>query len=272
MLFDWFTIIAQIINFLILMFLLRRFLYKPILNTMEAREQRIATLLEEAEHKKKAAEEERQRFLSKNADWQANVEHRKQEMEEELNAWRKKEMQAARDQVDRSLKAWFDTVEDHKTDFLNDLNQFTVQKTYAIARRALQDLAGKPLETQMIEAFLANLERRELNLSPLAPETQREGSAVLKIRSAFDIDPEMKERLQAALKDYLGDDVPMKFETAPDLAAGIEVVGSNGYTAAWNLSRYLEALQSDLDEQFHAHLGEHEQIEETVSEEANGDG
>ncbi|MGA2191158.1 MAG: F0F1 ATP synthase subunit B, partial [Steroidobacteraceae bacterium] len=42
MLIDWFTVGAQALNFIILVWLLKRYLYKPILNAIDAREKRIA--------------------------------------------------------------------------------------------------------------------------------------------------------------------------------------------------------------------------------------
>ena len=52
MLIDWFTVIAQVINFLILVWLLKRFLYRPILNAIDAREKRIAAKIADADEKK----------------------------------------------------------------------------------------------------------------------------------------------------------------------------------------------------------------------------
>jgi F0F1-type ATP synthase membrane subunit b/b' len=52
MLIDWFTVGAEAINFLILMWLLKRFLYKPILDAIESREQKIAAELADAATKK----------------------------------------------------------------------------------------------------------------------------------------------------------------------------------------------------------------------------
>ena len=52
MLMDWFTIGAQALNFLILVWLMRRFLYKPILHAIDAREQRIAKEIADADAKK----------------------------------------------------------------------------------------------------------------------------------------------------------------------------------------------------------------------------
>ena len=66
MLIDWFTIGAQALNFLILVWLMRRFLYKPILHAIDDREQGIARELAEADKKKGDAEKEREQFQKKN--------------------------------------------------------------------------------------------------------------------------------------------------------------------------------------------------------------
>ena len=52
MLIDWFTVGAQVLNFLILIWLLKRFLYKPILHAIDEREERIATELANADSPK----------------------------------------------------------------------------------------------------------------------------------------------------------------------------------------------------------------------------
>ena len=62
MLIDWFTVGAQVLNFLILVWLLKHFLYKPILNAIDAREKRIASELADADAKKTEAQKERDDF------------------------------------------------------------------------------------------------------------------------------------------------------------------------------------------------------------------
>ena len=56
MLINWFTVLAQAINFLILVWLLKRFLYKPILHAIDEREKGIATQLADVEAKKAVAQ------------------------------------------------------------------------------------------------------------------------------------------------------------------------------------------------------------------------
>ncbi|HEY4789048.1 MAG TPA: hypothetical protein VIH57_23530, partial [Bacteroidales bacterium] len=66
MLIDWFTVAAQLINFLVLVWLLKRFLYKPVLKAIDEREKRIVMQLQEAENKKAEADREREEFQRKN--------------------------------------------------------------------------------------------------------------------------------------------------------------------------------------------------------------
>jgi F-type H+-transporting ATPase subunit b len=255
-LFDWFTIIAQIFNFLILMFLLRRFLYRPILNAMAAREERIAKLLEEAERKRREAEEERGRFAAKNEDWQATYQERKREMEVSLEDWRKEALRDARQQVDHTLKNWVNTIEDQKERFRVDLNQFAVRQTYAVARRAMHDLAGEDLETLMVNAFLENLKSQDLNIEQLTNGSAQANDGVLKLRSAFELSSSLKLQLQQSFQQYFDTELDLQYETSPQLISGIELIRENGYTTAWNLKRYLEILQDELDQQIHTQMGE----------------
>ena len=69
MLIDWFTVGAQALNFIILVWLLKRFLYKPILNAVDAREKRIAAELADADAKRAEAQKERDEFQHKNEEF-----------------------------------------------------------------------------------------------------------------------------------------------------------------------------------------------------------
>src|SRR5476651_1021899 len=69
MLIDWFTVGAQALNFIVLVWLLKRFLYKPILNAIDAREKRIAAELADADAKKAEAQKDRDEFQHKNEEF-----------------------------------------------------------------------------------------------------------------------------------------------------------------------------------------------------------
>ena len=71
MLINWFTVAAQIVNFLILAVLLKRFLYGPIVRAMAAREERIASEMAVAAQKRREAEQEEAAITQKMQEIQA---------------------------------------------------------------------------------------------------------------------------------------------------------------------------------------------------------
>lgn len=248
MLIDGFTVVAQIINFLILLLLLRRFLYRPILKAMEERERRVMERLDQAEQTRQQAEEELQRHQAQNQELRQQYTQKQQEAREEVEAWRKEALQAARQEVDTTVQEWRQSVASERQAFSAGLRHFAVRQTYAIAGQALRDLADAPLEERLVAVFLSRLKEGELDLKRL----KKDGGNTLTLHSAFQLSPALQKRVQAGLQEYLGRDLTLDYETAPDLAAGLELVGEGGHRLAWNLQRYLEALEEELDEQFRA--------------------
>jgi F-type H+-transporting ATPase subunit b len=259
MLIDWFTVAAQIVNFLILLLLLRRFLYRPILNAMEERERKVASRLEEAEQKRVEAEKERQRYQEQNQELRKYYAEKQRQAEEEVESWRREALHAAREEVEATLRDWRQSVSQEMETFTAELRQFAVQQTYAIAGQAMQDLTETSLEERMVEVFLDRLKQGQIDLSALQEGRENRAENALTLRSAFELSPELRRRLQRELQAHFDQDLSLHFETSPNLIAGIELAGRDGYQLAWNLRRYLEALEEELEGQLHDQL--HEQPE-----------
>jgi F-type H+-transporting ATPase subunit b len=240
---DWFTVIAQIINFLILVLLLRRFLYRPILNAMQERERKVAERLESAKQERVHAEEERARYESLTGELRQHAEQKKSEAEEEVAAWRKENLQQARQDVDSAKQSWRKALEQEQRAFAAELREFTVRQSYAVAGKALRDLADVALEERLLTRFLARLENGEVSLDKLNADDG------LTVRSAFDLSAKMKEQISEAVQKSLGRTVSLNYETDPELGAGIEIESAEGHQVAWNLNRYLQVLEEDLSSQ-----------------------
>src|SRR5450432_153154 len=125
MLIDWFTVIAQVVNFLILVWLLKRFLYRPILDAIDAREKRIAAELADADAKKAEAQRERDEFQHKNEEFDRERAALLTKATEEARAERERLLNEAREAAD-ALKA---KREESMSNEANSLSQ-------AISRRA----------------------------------------------------------------------------------------------------------------------------------------
>lgn len=249
MLIDWFTVIAQIINFLILLFLLRRFLYGPIINAMHAREERVVSRLEDARRQQEAAEQEAADYRQKQRELEQQREARLQEAEESAHQRRQELMEEARAETDRLRANWHAALEQSKESFLRDLRQRTGEQVTAIARRVLHDLAAADLEQQIIQVFLQRLRNLDQETQETIAPALDNGEQTVLIRSAFNLSKDQHRQIEHAVREQFDEDVAFSFETAPELIAGITLnVGS--HELAWNLQSYLETLQEAIDQIF----------------------
>jgi F-type H+-transporting ATPase subunit b len=239
LLIDWFTVLAQIVNFLILVFLLHRFLYNPILNAMAQREKRIANDLETAERKRREAREEIESYRQKKAELDEKRQEFLHKAEKEADVRRHDLLQKARAETEEIRSRWQRAIEQEKAAFLSDLRRRVSQETYRVMRSALADMADVTLEERIVAVFLARLAD--------LPESEREALAdetadSWQINSAFDLPDEHHEEIERVVKDKWGYNGRLEFNTQPDLIAGIELVAA-GHKIAWSLDSYLDSLE-----------------------------
>lgn len=247
MLIDWFTVAAQVVNFLILVWLLKRFLYKPILRAIDAREQRIALALADADTKNAEAQEARDQFQLKNAVFDQQRAERLNRATEEAYAERQRLLDEARQDSDALRAERQDALQREHQILNSEITRRTREEVFAIARKVLTDLAGKSLEASMSEAFARRV--RELNddvKKSLAEALETSTGPVL-VRSAFELPVEQRSLIQAALNDILSVEVQVRFETAPEVISGIEL-SVNGRKFAWSIADYLAALEKSVGE------------------------
>lgn len=247
MLIDWFTVIAQVLNFLILVWLLKHFLYKPILHALDAREQRIAKELTDAEAKMAEAQKERDEFKHKNEKFDQQRDELLNKAKDEVKSERQRLLNEARQAAD-DLRAKRQDALKHEQQSLNDeITRRTRDEVFAIARKTLSDLAGTTLEKSMSEEF----NRRLRNLDDKAKESlatvlkTSSGPAIL--RSAFELPSEQRALIQHALNETFSTEIQVRFETAPEVISGIELT-ANGQKLAWSIADYIAALEKGVGE------------------------
>lgn len=245
MLIDWFTVSAQVVNFLILVWLMKRFLYKPILHAIDAREQRIATELTDADAKKAEAEKEREKFQKNNEEFNRQRNDLLSKAKEEAKAERERLFDEARQAADALRAKRQDALKREQQSLNDEIARRTREEVFAIARKTLMDLAGTSLEERMSEAFTRRL--RELNdeaKEGLAKALKISSDPVL-LRSAFELPSEQRAAIQHALNETFSAEIQVRFETAPHVISGIELT-ANGRKVAWSIAAYLASLEKSI--------------------------
>jgi F-type H+-transporting ATPase subunit b len=245
MLIDWFTVAAQVVNFLVLVWLLKRFLYKPVLAAIDEREKRIAAQLQNAETKKAEALKEQTDFQHKNKEFDQQRIGLLSEATKAAKVERDKLMDTSRKDAD-ALRFKLQTGVREEFEALNKkVGTLAQQEVFSIARKTLSDLAGVSLEERMTEIFLQRLRGMDdKQRGDLKTNLQASSKSAL-IRSAFDLTPQQRTAVEDVIKPILNGGTEFTFETKPELISGIELT-VNGQKIAWSIKDYLTALTNSV--------------------------
>lgn len=247
MLFDWFTIGAQTLNFLILVWLMKRFLYKPILDAIDAREKRIATALADAAAKQTEAQQKRDEYQQKTGAFDLQRNDLLAKAREEIKTERQRLLDEARQAADALSVKRRDALTSELRSLHQDIARRSQEEVFAIAQKVLSDLAGSSLEERMAEVFTQRL--RDLD-----PEARADLAKALKssantalVRSAFELPPARRDALQQALDETFPPGIQISFETRPEVIGGIELI-ANGWKLAWNIADFLASMEQGVDD------------------------
>jgi F-type H+-transporting ATPase subunit b len=247
MLIDWFTIIAQAVNFVILVWLLKRFLYKPILDAIDAREQRIAAEIANAEAAKAEARKERDRLQIKNEEFDVQRTELLKGAAREADTERQRLLEEARTESETLRARWREALSNERQSLTEEFARRARGEIFAIARKTLADLATVTLEERLGEVLTRRLRDMDDRAKAGFANALATATEPVLVRSTFDLPPEQRTAVQNALNETFSAEVPVRFEAAPELVSGIELT-VNGQKVAWSIADYLLVLERSVGE------------------------
>jgi F-type H+-transporting ATPase subunit b len=252
---DWFTVGAQAINFLILVWLLKRYLYKPVLAAIDAREKQIAAKIKDAAAQETKAQAAGEELRKRNEAFDHEREALMRKATEEGAAERQRLIDSARQDAQLLRDKLTQLLSAERAELGRQLLLRTQAEVFALTRKALSELAGASVDDRMIEVLIDRLrelpEQQRLALAgpPLATGSvavavQAVPARDVLVRSAFEPSPAARTKLEAAIRERLGANVAIHFETAPGLVCGLEL-SVEGTKLAWSVADYLSTLAQD---------------------------
>jgi F-type H+-transporting ATPase subunit b len=257
MLVDWFIVVAQIVNFLILMGLLRWFLYKPVLSVMGKRKAAIQRNWQEAEQRQEEAKAELADYRRQREQLEAEKESWLDEARREVQEERQRAMEQMRHDLQEQRQRWREDLEREREATLERIGARLLEQVQALARRALTDLASVDLEEQVIARFLERVEQLEPQRREALLGALEEDSGGARLRTGFGMGDERRETLRRRLAACLPplDGKGLVFEQEPELLCGIELRTSTEMIG-WTLAEYLTDLEHSLSEAVSAEPGD----------------
>ncbi|BFU92485.1 MAG: alternate ATP synthase, F0 subunit b [Nitrospira sp.] len=220
---DWTTFALEILNFLVLIWVLKRLLYKPILKVIAERKAEIQKTLSDAESLRKEAQALRDQYENRQAEWNRAKETARNRMVEEVNAEKVRllaELQASLEQDRAKARA----LEQRRlTDLTRQAEDAAIAQGGQFAARLLTRLASAELEAKLVEVLLEDLRR--------IPDERRQAIRIACgkdevsafVTSAYVLSQPRRKSLLEAIQSLLGRSVSCEWREDQDLVAGIRL-------------------------------------------------
>lgn len=238
--FDLFTFIAQVVNFLVLVALLRIFLYKRVVGAMDKREQEVARRWDKAKKKHEEAEQEADKYREQQQELEDRRDELEQEARDKAEEKRKRLLEEARQDVADARQRWRRSLARERGELAGELRRRAAGAVRETVGRVLGQLADENLEERVVERFLGMLdELKDEDRERLDPED-------LVVRTAFETGDEPRRRVAEALGGLFDREVSPEFEQDDEVVVGIELE-SGGTRLGWSAGRFLEELAGRID-------------------------
>lgn len=241
---NWFTVIAQIVNFLILVWLLKRFLYKPVLKAIDERKKKIEARLEDAAMRKAEAKKDQDLFRQKNEDFDKERSVKMNLAQEHVNTEKERLFEEVRNESNALRSKFENSFKQRKQELTDSLKRKTKDEVFAIVGKTLSDLANANLEDQVINVFIkkiGNLD--EVEKSKFVNALNNKHNPVA-IKSVFDLSAGSKQKLEKAIGQFAEKQLDFNYKLEAELLSGIEIETAS-YQMSWNIESYLDSLSKD---------------------------
>ncbi len=242
---NWTTFVLELFNFVVLIWILKRFLYQPVLDVIERRRLSIENTLAEADTRHKEADALRQQYEQRLADWEQEKEQAYTNLQQDLALERDRLHQALLHSIEEDRQK-AEAIEARQADDRErQYQERAVEQGARFTSRLLQRFAAPELEGKLLELLLDEL--GQLSESQLAGIRKALGSAeVIRVHSGHELSDEQRNQLQRGFDSTIGsNDRAWTYQVQPELLAGLRIEAG-----AW-------VLRSSLADELHFFQGAH---------------
>ncbi len=235
MLIDWPTVLFQAINFLILVLVLRKILFLPVLRAMREREDRLALEMRQAEQARAQAED-LERALAERE--KAIAEERAQVLAQarrESESWREQALAQARREVASLRAEWLDQLDRERDAFSRALRTRMAEAVTSVCRKALDDLADGGFGQRLAAVLLERIELKAVR-----------SARRITVATGFEPDEAMREELRRGLARIAPNlEEGLEFSYEPSLGFGVRLQADDR-AIEWSANAYFEGLEREV--------------------------
>ena len=242
---DLTTIVLEILNFLVLVWLLKRFLYQPVLKVIDQRQQSINNTLAEAQQTRQQAESLQQQYEERLAHWQQEKTQAQQELAESINQQRAEQLtQLEQELADLKEKHQASNKAQHEQWQHHVVSQ-AIEYGAAFAGKLLTPLADAELEQKLVRLFCQQVsEWSPEACAQFCSSHSLQGRGVT-VYTAYALDATLQQALQQTLQQLFGQTLSVEFAQQAELLAGVRIA-AGAWTLGLNLADELRGFSDTL--------------------------
>jgi F-type H+-transporting ATPase subunit b len=242
---DLITLIAQILNFLVLLWVLKKLLYKPLLTAMANRKKDIIKAIEDAEKKQKEAmglKEENEKMLE-------DIREQKNELlkkaEEEIEKEKEVMAQKLKDEQEITRAEFKELMEIEKQRFIKEVNKVVANKFAKFSKTVFSDLSNTDIEAQAVEVFLKKIKDLKKAEIEKINTSAKVNNGKITIATSHDLSKEVANKIKNSLKKIGVKYTTIKFEKDSEIILGVNLK-ADSYVIAWDLKEFLNSFKKEL--------------------------
>lgn len=220
---DWFTFTLEIVNFLILVWILQRFLYKPILQTIALRKAAIEKTLADAKALRTEAEDMERRYRDRLAVWEEEKTRLRAQAEGEVAAERARRMTTLQRSLAQEKEKHRAQEQRQWADQRRQLEQEALAQGAEFAARLLARLAAPELEKRLLRMLLEDLPQHADDIAKETRQVLANGEVAVNVTSAFPLPEDGRRELEQRLRAMIGANCSPTYSVDPRLQAGLRI-------------------------------------------------
>ncbi|MEJ2116126.1 MAG: F0F1 ATP synthase subunit delta [Gammaproteobacteria bacterium] len=231
---NWSTFILEIINFLVLVWVLQHFFYKPVTNIISKREKSIQDKLDEAKTTHADAESLKTRYENRLLEWNNEKTQAQQKLKTEIEIERTRLIHQLQKELEQEREKEQALQKRREEDNLHQNEQIAIQQGAAFCSYLLSSFADSEIEIKIIDFVIKELEHLPLEKINLIKSNYLEKSIPVEVYSAFNLDDHQRTKLNNSFSKLIGSPTKCNFKQNSDLVAGLNI-----FIGSWNLQANL---------------------------------
>jgi F-type H+-transporting ATPase subunit b len=225
---DWSTLLLEVINFLVLVWILKRFLYKPVLDAIARRKASIDKTLSDAQAKQAEAKTLEQQYQNRLGDWEQEKDGLRRTLTGELQAQRERLTEELQGALAKEREKETVLAERRLAELETRAAQKGTLQGVQFTERLLERIASAEVEARLVKVALDDLphlpDAQKEALRSASSDSQRPvNQRVIKVTSAFPLPEKQRQAVIEGLKSATGQDVTFTFQEDASLLAGVRI-------------------------------------------------